>query len=137
MQQQAADRVSRASAVVEQFGVITVAALFGGVAHVLRKRIEQVGQQGYRQLKGAQHLAQRVEYRRPLATVRLVTGNGQQVSAELRQHVQPLRGAGVAFVGQVIGRAGKVVNGGNGRTQVRWAQHGRHRKVFVVLYGLN
>ncbi len=52
------------------------------------------------------------------------------------QVVQAFGRAGVAFIGQVVGGAGKGVNGGNGCAQVWRAQPRGHGKVLVVGDGL-
>ena len=132
MQQQAPDRVGRAAAVIEQFGLVFVT----GCVHVLLKSTEQVPQQGQGQLPLADLRCQRVKHAEPAAGCGLAPGASFQIGLVERQVLRSLGGAGLALVGQVIGRSGEVVNGHHGRPQVRRAQQGSHRKVFVMPYSV-
>ena len=132
VQQQAPDRVGRAAAVIHQFGLVGVT----GLVHVLLKSAEQVAQQGQGQLPLADLRGQGVKHSGPAAGCGLALCAGSQIGFVERQVLRSLGGAGLAFVGQVVGGAGEVVNGHHGRPQMRWTQDGGDRKVFVMVYSI-
>ena len=49
------------------------------------------------------------------------------------QGLQARCGQGVALVGNVVGSAGKPVNGLYGRSQAFGQQNGSHREIFVMI----
>ena len=61
-------------------------------------------------------------------------GDGHQVGVVGGQVGQAGGGRGVAFVGNVVGRAGEAIDGRDGLAQVRRAQHGRDREILVMGY---
>jgi RNase P/RNase MRP subunit p29 len=132
VQQQAPDRVGRTGAVVKQLGVSLVAALPAGEMHVLFKRVKQVGQKVQGQLMRVHHLAQRLKHRLPACAHRQPAGAGDQIGAVGLQIKQAGGCVGITFVGQVIGGAGKVINRGDGRPEMWWAQPGGYWKILVV-----
>ena len=110
MQQQPPDRIGRAPAIVEQFSEVGIARL----DHILREGVEQVAQQLDRQAPfgndGSQHVkARHLRAFAPFNTVKLVT-----IGIEA---LQAFRSRRFAFVGDVVGRARKAINGLNGTTQ--------------------
>ena len=107
----------------------------GGVAHVLFKSIEQGVQMLRRQLVLAGLGGQGFKNLRPFGAGLALQGQ-VELMPKTGQCMQAVLGLGVAFVGNVVGRAGKVVKGLNGRTQGGRAQPRGHRKVFVMIDAL-
>ena len=135
VQQQAAHGVGRAAAVVQQGGHIGVGGAVARHRHVLYEGAEQIVQRLRGQAEGAHLRCQRNKHLRPAGRRRLALRYGQQVSAVAGQIAQPGGGGRIAFIGQVVRRAGELVNSGNGRAQARRAQPGSDGKVFVMLGG--
>ena len=132
VQQQPADRVGRAAAVVEQLGAVGVAR----VAHVLLEGVEQVVQQRERQrVLAAIAAAQR---HRTRCGQRAATAAEPAASASRSARYAPSRPArsrrrGVAFVGDVVGGAREAVDRRDRRAQRRRAQQRGDGKVLVVV----
>ena len=135
VQKQPPHRVGGAAAVVQQFGAVGIAFGIAGFFHILGEGAEQVFEQRHGQLVAAQHALQRQEHIRPAGRGRLPLRNRVQVGQVGRQVVQAGGRCGVAFIGNVVGRAGKGVDGGNRLAQVRRAQQRGDREVFVVRHG--
>ncbi len=128
VQDQAADRVGRAAAVVEQFRVVGVAFL----DDILREGVEQVAEELDRQGVFANHFGERDEKWRlrrragcDAVQFRLIGG----------QAGQPFFGHRIAFVGDVVGAAGKTIDRLDRPTQMRGNEEGGNREVFVVIDG--
>ena len=133
VQQQPPHGVGRQAAVVQQLGVVGVALAAGGAVHVLLKGAQQVVQQVQRQLVRVYVLCQRAKHPGPAGVGALGVLRGMVQGLAVGGQVgQALRGGGIALVGDVVGRAGKPIDGGNHRAQVWRAQPGRDRKVFFV-----
>ncbi len=135
VQQQPPHGVGRAAAVVEQGGAVGVGGAVAGFLGVLHEGAEQVVEQRHGQAMLAQHALQRAEHGGPARAGRRPRGHGGQLGAVGGQVAQALGRHGVALVGDVIGRARKGVQRGNGRAQVRRAQQRGHGKVLVVRHG--
>ena len=102
--------------------------------HVLLEGRQQVFERRQRQGKGADLSGQRGEHLRPAAVGLHPARSGRmQVAAIAGQRGQALGGAGIALIGQVVGGAGEVVDGRNGRAQARRAQPGGDRKILVMV----
>jgi hypothetical protein len=129
MQQEAADRVRRAAAVVEQFAAVGVARLGG----VLRERVEQIGEQRHRRATLRQLDGERSEHLRPARRRRGAGGDRDEVGAKRRQVGEALVGRRLAFVGDVVGGSREAVDRDDRRTQLRRTQPGGHREVLVVI----
>ncbi len=129
MQQQAADRVRRASAVVEQLGTIGVPCLDG----VLREGIEEIGEQRCRESVLGKRARERSEHLGPARRRRLPDRDRVQVGAEGGEVGETRFGRRVAFVGDVVGRAREAVDRDDRRTKLRRAEPGGHREVFIVI----
>ena len=132
VQQQAPDRVGRAAAIVQQFGLVSVA----GFVHVLLKSAEEVVQQRQWELPLGYLRGQCGKHAGPSTACGLTLCAGGQIGFVERQVLRSPGGAGVALVGQVVGGPCKVVNRHHGRPQVRRAQQRSHRKVFVMTYSV-
>ena len=61
--------------------------------------------------------------------------SAMQSKKSSQQSLQPLAGAEIALVRNIVGRAGKVVERRNRRAQPGWAQPGGNGKVLVVRNG--
>ncbi len=128
VQQQAADRVGRAAAVVQQGGAVRVT----GMAGVLLEGVQQRGEQGHGQAVARDHRGERIEHAAPAAGAGAAGGGVQQVGAVVRQQRLALGGRRVALVGDVVGRAGEPVDGAHGRAQLGRTQPRGDGEVFVV-----
>ena len=132
VQHQPAHRVGRAAAVVRKLGKICVA----GLAHILAEGVEQVAKEPDRQLELADVVPKAIEDRGQRGVVEsfiLLDGvERPAVVVEPRQADDRLR---VAFVGDVVGGAGKGVDGLDRLAQVRGQKEGRDGEVFVVVDG--
>jgi len=129
MKQQATDRVCRATAVIEQLGAVGVARLGG----VLRERVEQVGEERHGQAMSGQLNGQRPEHLGPARRWRPTGRDRHEISAKRGQVGEARVGRRIAFIGDVVGRAGEAVDRNDRRTKLRRTQPGGHRKVFVVI----
>jgi hypothetical protein len=133
VQQQPADGVGRAAAVVEQFGAVGVGAAVARLLDVLHEGAQQVGQQVFGQGVLRDGVGERAEHVRPARDrAALALRGGCELFAVGAQFGQAFVGRGVAFVGDVVRGAGEVVDRGDGRAQVRRAQPRGDRKVLVV-----
>ena len=135
MQQQAPYRIGRAAAVIQQLCPVCIGVGVLGFADVLHEGVEQIVQQLHRQLPLGDGSLQRRKYALPLRCWRVALGNVGQFFAVGLQLSNALGGVGIAFVGNVIRSAGKVVDGCNGGAQGRRAQPRGNRKVLVVRDG--
>ena len=122
-------RVGRATAVVQQFGAVGV----GVLDNVLLERAEQVREQGHRQSKPRDRAGERFEHRCPAWRGRRAARDRVQIAAVVGQVREPLRGRGIALVGEVVGGAGEPIDRRDGRPQARRAQQRSNRKVLVVI----
>ena len=104
MQQQASDRIGRAAAIVHQFVEVAVTIL----ACVLQKGIEQVAKQLQRQVVAGDHRPQAQEYRMLRCSALL---NSIQFGLVGCQHCAALLRREISFVGEVVGAAGKSIDG--------------------------
>jgi hypothetical protein len=128
VQQQAPDRVGRAAAVVDEFGV-------GGVArlrHVLRKGIEQIAKKLQRQVVLGDDRAQAQEDR---MYGRLPGRDGIEFRLVAVEQAQAFFRGQCAFVGEVVGAAREDVNRRHRFAQGGWQQEGCDGKVLVVVDG--
>ena len=90
VQQQAADRVGRAAAVVEQLGAVGIACAVARLLDVLHEGGEQVGQQRLGQREVAHGLRERAEDFGPARRRCRAARGGGEVGAEGAQVVEPL-----------------------------------------------
>ena len=133
VQQQAADRIGTAPAVVQQFGPVGIAGGVAALVHVLFEGGQQVGQGAQRQLEVAHRAAQGNEDAGPAAAVGAAAEAGVEVCAVGGEVGQALCRVGRAFVGDVVGSASKAVDRGNRRPQARGAKPGGDGEIFVVV----
>ena len=82
MQQQPADRVGRAAAVVEQFGAVGIAGAVARLLDVLHEGGEQVGQQRLGQREVAHGVRERAEHLGPARRGRCAARGGREVGAK-------------------------------------------------------
>ena len=128
MQQQPPDRVGRAAAVVQQFGVVGVAVL----DRVLREGGEQVAEglqrQPVRRDDRAQAQEDRIAGRRAaFDAVELLPISGESA--------QTFFGRKLALVGDVVGRAGEGIDRRDGRPQRSRQQARADGEILVVIDG--
>ena len=112
VQHQAADRVGRAAAVVEQFRVIGVALL----DDILGEGVEQIAEELERQRVLANDLGQRDEQRCLRSSA---GGDAIQFRLICSEAGQPFLRRRVAFVGNVVGRPCKAIDDLDRPTQGR------------------
>ncbi|MPN00109.1 hypothetical protein SDC9_147303 [bioreactor metagenome] len=135
MQQQPPHRVGRAAAVVQQFGLRGIGAAIARVDDVLHEGVQQIIQQRHGQGMRADLVLQRREHACPAWGWRVACCNALQFCAVVAQVLQARFGRCIPFVGQVVGCAGKTVDGGNRLAQMGRAQQGRDGKVLVMRHG--
>jgi hypothetical protein len=125
VQQQAADRIGRARAIVGQLGEIGIARL----GHVLAERREQVVERRERQAMRRHRLGERGEHR-PVDGV--TARQPVELAAVGVERGEPLGGAESALVGDVVGAAREGVDRRHRQAQRARQQPGRDRKILVV-----
>ncbi len=128
MQQQAADRVGRAAAIVHQLGEVAVTVL----VDILPEGIQQVAKQLQRQVVVRDHRPQAEEYRMPGG---FAAFDGVEFRLIIRQQRVAGVGREVAFIGEIVGLAGEPVDRRHRLAQSRRKQNGSDGEVFVVIHG--
>ena len=129
VQQQPADRVGRAPAVIEQLRAVAVVCWVTSCSNALSK--SAAGARGAETARswppaGSNTGGQREVAGCPCAAASRSRTVGRQIGQALLRRC-------FALVGQVVRRAGERVDGPNGRPQPRRAQQRRHRKVLVMI----
>src|SRR4051812_21341438 len=119
MQEQAADRVGGAPAVIEQLGIVGIALL----GHVLREGVEQVAEQLQRKAMFPHDFPDLVEQR---------LGGRIELLAVALQLLQAYFWQVVAFVGEVVGGAREAIDDLDRRAQRSRKEERCHREIFVM-----